>query len=545
MDEIDWVMDEQIMNLRNNIAEEIPGINSMSMRDLIDLDLEGSDFISTHPHQDSLRFFGTMASYDIRKNIIYAEDVKIIRVADAAIFPGDGKLNILQDAQIETLRYADIIADTASRHHHIYNANVDIYTRHQYLANGEVDYIDALREATPIYLSSIAVDSLGRTSAFGQISDSLEFKLSPWYSFEGQVKLSAWQQFMEFDGSFSLEQDCFEIYADRALLDTLIDPNNIVIPVPDSLMSPEGDPVHAAIMFSPDAGDFYPSFFTKPRHSYHTPALSGNGLMMYDMNEESFVISETNSPDYLALHSDNCTLEGIGEIDLGLMLPFVQLDLYGKAAHYIIPDSSCFELTMGFNFFFDQNVLRRMTRSILETNFPGTETNDPVFQEFLKQRIPAGETEKIISDLTNFGTIRKLPQDINYTFFFNKLKFRWNRPTASLVSYGDIGLFSVGDEVVNRMVPGYVEIERKGGGYGVINVYFELEDGQWYFYSYRNYIMQAISSDEGFNNEILNLKEDRRIIYSKDEDTPYEFVISSRRKMVDFKRKMEEIHNIF
>jgi len=126
-------------------------------------------------------------------------------------------------------------------------------------------------------------------------------------------------------------------------------------------------------------------------------------------------------------------------------------------------------------------------------------------------------------------------------FFLNKVNFRWNRPTASLVSYGDIGVFSIGDEVVNRMVPGYVEIERKASGYGVVNVYFELENGKWYFFSYRNYIMQAISSDEGFNNEILNLGEDRRMMHSRDDETPYEFVISSRRKMVDFIRKMEEI----
>ena len=94
--------------------------------------------------------------------------------------------------------------------------------------------------------------------------------------------------------------------------------------------------------------------------------------------------------------------------------------------------------------------------------------------------------------------------------------------------------------MVNRAVPGYIEIERKASGFGEVNIYFELPDNQWYFFSYRNYILQAISSDEGFNNEILNLGEDKRIIHSREEDVPYEFVISSRRKMIDFKRKMEE-----
>jgi hypothetical protein len=54
----------------------------------------------------------------------------------------------------------------------------------------------------------------------------------------------------------------------------------------------------------------------------------------------------------------------------------------------------------------------------------------------------------------------------------------------------------------------------------------------------------VISSDEGFNTEILNLKPEKRIIYDKDEEVPYEFVISSRRKMIDFKRKMDEINGI-
>ncbi len=166
MDEIEWEMDQQSMIMRNNIAEEIPELNSMSKQQLIDLDLTGSEFISTRTDQDSLRFFSTRANYSLQKNIIYAEDVKIIRVADAAVFPGDGKLNILQDAQIETLKYADIIIDTSSKFHHIYNANVNIFSRHNYVANGEIDYMDAVGESQSISLSSITVDSLGRTYAF-------------------------------------------------------------------------------------------------------------------------------------------------------------------------------------------------------------------------------------------------------------------------------------------------------------------------------------------------------------------------------------------
>jgi len=547
MDEIEWEMDLQSMHLKNNIAEEIPDINEMTMPELMDLNLAGSEFISTHPDQDSLRFFGTSADYNLQKNIIYAEDVKIIRVADAAIFPGDGKLTILQDALIETLRYADIITDTASRHHHIYNANVNIFSRHQYLANGDIDYLDLAGESSSIFMSSITVDSLGRTYATGYISDTAAFMLSPWYSFIGNVKLEARQEFLYFDGNFSIRQDCFDDYFDRALLDTLINPDDILIPVPDSLKGPDGVNIMTSIMYAPESERFYPAFFTQKRREGDISVLSASGLLSYDKDNESFRVSAENGAElteYLTLHNDNCSLEGVGPISLGMELPHVKLDLFGHAGHYIIPDSTRFDIVMGFDFFFDPNVLKRISKSLNATNLPGTETTDPVFLTFLKKRMPPGEADKIITDLSNYGVIRRLPESIKYTLLMNQVKFHWSQRTGSLVSYGDIGVFSIGDELVNRMVPGYVEIERKASGYGVVNIYFELPEGEWYFFSYRNYIMQAISSDEGFNNEILNLKADKRIIYSRDEEIPYEFVISSRRKMIDFKRKMENIYGI-
>jgi len=355
----------QRMHLKNNLAEQIPDINYMSMTELIDLNLEGSEFISTRPDQDSLRFFSTSASYDLQKNIIYAEDVKIIRVADAAVFPGDGKLNILQDAQIETLRYAQIIADTANRFHRIYNANVNIFSRHNYVANGDIDYTDVMGESSPIFLSSIAVDTMGRTHGSGYLSDTAAFMLSPWYTYIGNVKLEAHQQQLYFDGSFSIMQDCFDTYYDRALLDTRVDPENILIPVPDSLRGPGGEHMMTSIMYAPGNERFYPAFFNQKRIEGDIPVLSAKGTLSYNMMEEAFRVSEENGnalANYLTLHNNNCVLEGVGEIEMGTELPHVELDLYGHAAHYIIPDSTRFDLVMGFDFFFEPNVLRRISR---------------------------------------------------------------------------------------------------------------------------------------------------------------------------------------
>ena len=41
-----------------------------------DISLAGSEFVSTHPDQDSLRFVAPRAEYQVKNSIIYAKDGK-------------------------------------------------------------------------------------------------------------------------------------------------------------------------------------------------------------------------------------------------------------------------------------------------------------------------------------------------------------------------------------------------------------------------------------------------------------------------------------
>jgi len=90
IDEFSWYMDSYQIAIGSAEKEaEMAQYNDMTIRELIDIPLEGSEFISIHPDQDSLRFVSTIASYNLRDYTLFAEDVKYIRVADAAIFPTD------------------------------------------------------------------------------------------------------------------------------------------------------------------------------------------------------------------------------------------------------------------------------------------------------------------------------------------------------------------------------------------------------------------------------------------------------------------------
>ena len=70
----------------------------------------------------------------------------------------------------------------------------------------------------------------GITIGHSEVADSLEFLLSPYFGFQGQVISSASSMFDRYDGLFRMTQPCIEDTVWFAS-STLIDPAKVVIPV--------------------------------------------------------------------------------------------------------------------------------------------------------------------------------------------------------------------------------------------------------------------------------------------------------------------------
>jgi hypothetical protein len=72
-------------------------------------------------------------------------------------------------------------------------------------------------------------------------------------------------------------------------------------------------------------------------------------------------------------------------------------------------------------------------------------------------------------------------------------------------------------------------------------MYLQLNNAQWYYFSYQHGILQVMSSDNAFNEYISLQKPSKRILNPESDTDYYEYVISTRRKVVDFLREMEKI----
>jgi hypothetical protein len=511
---------------------------------LLKLDLSGSDLLATNPLMDSLSFFSVTAKYDLNKYVIDAEDVKLIRVADAAIYPDSGNVRILKGGQIQLLKNASIIADTSSRYHYIERAEVKIDSRKSFTAKGTYQFKGNDETLQEFVIEQVGVDTLGRTYAFGTIPEANEFRINPNFAFQGNVRLLSVRPDLEFEGGFQTMEDCFgkdEKY--WVYFKSWVNPSRVAIPLSDPLVSIDGTKLDLGILISDYEDEIYACWFRPRVMSWDTTLASAKGVIRYDSISSSYIVgpsagSERQAAESIVLNTRKCTLESQGTTGLGLNLNYVNVSAFGKVRYMAIPDSATFNLSVALDFMFYEPALNMIADSMMKADLSGVDITSPGYQGYLDFAIGSDKAGEMQNEIGLYGNIRRMPEELVHTLVLTDLNLYWNTETNSYISRGPIGILGVGRNVINRYVRGTVEIIRRRSG-DVLSLYLELNPQQWYFFDYRNGIMQTLASDMEYNSRIETLKPEKRMINKGGTEEPYEFVISSRRKLIDFLRRIE------
>lgn len=513
MDEFKWYMDQDAIELSSKKTEQVTA-------DAKQLQFSGSRFISVDPKQDSLQFIAPSARYNLRNYLITARNVPFINVADARIIPDSGKVFIHKDAFMEPLIKAKIIANTVTKYYKIYNADLNISSRKNYSGSGYYDYVDELKNKRPIYFSNIHVDTTYRTVANTTVSDTSNFELSPNFKFKGEVKLIANNPFLFFDGECRIKHDCNEIKISWLKFASQVNPNDIAIPVSTNPVNETGIPLSASPVLSanPDSTYIYPAFLSPLVYPKKDVTIeSDSGFLAYDKSSGQYRISnkeklvEQSLPgNYVSLDTRRCILYNEGKMNLGPDYGALGMQTIGNMTDFIIPDSVNARVMVLLNFFFDEGALQKMGNDI--SNFGKLKPFDYSKQDYqkdLRELMGKDQADKLISQLTLYGTMKKLPKELQSSITFCQLNLKWNKSTNSYISVGPIGLGSVGKVILNKLVDGKVEFKKKRTG-DEINIYLELDPMHWYFFSYINGNMSAVSSNTDFNNAISGIKPDKR-----------------------------------
>ncbi|MEI6823241.1 MAG: hypothetical protein WCL51_15020 [Bacteroidota bacterium] len=547
MDRLDWEMDKDEIALRNTKKTTEADLDKMSLKELVSADLPGSDFISSHPAQDYLSFRSPKALFSLKDYVLKAEEVRLIKVADAAIAPGDGIVTILRQAEMLPLANATILADTLKKYHYIYNAIATILGRKNYTGAGKYDYTDETGTKYPIMFDKISVTSEYRTTAHGYISDSNDFVLSPAFDFTGDVTLTSAKQHLNFNGGARINKLCNQTQPAWLKFNADINPKKIYIPIGGDPKDINGRKLASSVLYSNTGGTIY-TCFVAPRMSYSdTSIVSASGFLTFDNLSKEYRIAskvKLNNLDTLgnmvALSTINCMTRGEGNLNLGSKFGQVKMATFGYVSNSIMTNEANFDMVMPMNFLFHDESMKMMSQSMYTNNtLTGMSGDYEIkYKKALEEILGEEDANKVVNEINLYGTLKKIPEKLNYTLLLSDIKMKWDSVTRSFVSTGNIGVGSIGKTQINKYVKGYMQIIKKRSG-DAFNLYFELDDKEWYFFSYANNMMMGLSSIKEFNDFIIKEKPDKRRLDAGGGLPSYSYYISSERKKDKFLETMK------
>lgn len=518
-----------------------------------EVQVEGAEFVSTHPKQDSLRFFAKAAIYNVKDVRITAKKVDEIQVADASIHPGDGIVVVNKDAVMNTLDSARIVANRRTKYHEMYNASVNIYGRFNYIGEAMYDFIDENQKTQTIKLHTIQLDSSKQTTAKGGITIDSEFTLNPMFNFQGDALIHANEKNLIFDGFAQINHGCTELPKTWFKFKSQIDPKDVNIEIAEKVKDQGGNELYSGVVLPLDTGKMYSAFLSAPNSRSDIEVSPAFGYLVFDKASKEFRISsfeklnERSLPgNYVSLNTETCMLEGEGKLNLSHRMPHINVQPVGNYTFNTIEKSFYSDIMLSVGFLLDDNLWSIMVKDIKTgEGAKGVNTERPIYATGLRDLIGKKEADELLGRMS-LGRSVRVPDGLRgkdfTTLFFSELPITYLPENDSYIAKGDnIGVGNIGKEMLNLYVKGGFEFVNKRQGTDMF-IYMDL-DKHWYAFKYRasSGIMQVYSSNEEFNAALNKVKTDKRRIKATKTNKQYLYQLGNKRLRNEALNKFEGV----
>jgi len=542
MDQFTWYMDKAELDLSSSRqASEDLVINTSD-------ELKRSNFFSVAQGQDSLNFLSTKANYDLKRSRLTCQKVDYIIVADSKISPDSSKVVVEKFANMRKLERARILSNYVTQYHKMFNCEVKIEGRKRYKGSGQIAYIDENKKEQVISFNEIKVDTSLQTVGSGLIASADQFFLSPAFEYQGKFFMSANNPHLTFDGGVRILHNCATMERTFYKFRSEINPVEIYIPVDSSLRDMEMAKLGAGVMVTKGTPlDIYANFLSRKRDKDDQPLVDAKGFLYYEKQTKRYLIGSIQKikqpklqGNLIWLGSESCELNGDGRILFNLNLGLMSMTDVGEIRYQTDKNEFSSQGMSLINFPFDDGALKRIFDQIEKfPNLTPVDITKTKYEKGVVELMGTDKSDKLISELSLSGTLKRIPDELQSAFCFADLKWVWNPVEETFHTSGPLGIASMDKRQLFRYVNGKIEIEKRRSA-DVVRIYLELDPGNWYFFEYRLGIMSVISSDKDFTTIITEVKDDKRKFEEKGVKFTYQLV-SSKKKRDDFVSKFSDL----
>lgn len=537
IDLFSWNMDEDEveMSTRKNEDDELAEM----------LGFAGPNFFSAHPDQDSLEFRSEKSVFNMKEKSIYCDETDHLDIADARIFPDSARVIIRERAYMEPLENAEMKVNFITQYHTISDVYAEVTGKYAFKANGTYMYYDRDSTAFEIDLPEIYPDSSAQTIAKGVIGPDDNFKISPEFDFYGDVYMSGAELFLLFDGATRLNHNCERFDRNWMAFEAYIDPINIKIPVAEDMKDLDENPISAGIVWRHsrdlDSVLLYPTFLSSLIDKEDPIVMTASGFLQYDAQAKEFQIASEEKlinrgeiGNYISLHSESCSMNGDGKIDLGMDYGGLNVEGVGVVNYDQGADKTTMNLTLKITAPIDEKLFKGIAEKIV-TNPAAkfSSFNGNTLEQALVEWVDQETADKIKSEYTLDKKMKRVPKELSDGIVISGLQ---------LTSYNKIGenisgiksttetasIVSIFGEPVMRDVPVKFFAEQRTITPDRLAIMMDIPGGFMYFFDYDNRKLgnfNVLTSDTDLRNGINEIKPDKRktkkFIYQTTDSSTY------------------------
>ncbi|MDG0973791.1 MAG: hypothetical protein P8O07_06485 [Crocinitomicaceae bacterium] len=536
IDMFQWLLDNDELELKS--PDDNVNIDS-------DMDIVESNFFSVDPKRDSLNFRSGNARYSVEDKSIYCYETRFVQIADSRIFPDSMKIVIREKGVMDTLFKAKIISNYITKYHEITDVQASIETREKYEASGRYKYIDVDSNIYYFDLTRIYLDSTLQTIGLGKVNQDENFKLSSAFDYYGDIKLIASEPYLRYTGATRINHSCEKFEKNWMAFSSYLNPKNIQIPVMKEMKDLEGNFISAGILWRNsqdlDKVTLYPTFLSGIEEPNDPVVITASGWLQYNKISKEYqignkdkLINRGEKGNYIALHTESCSLNGDGRVNLGMDYGNLESEAVGVVNYNQSTGETSMNLTLKIKAPMDVKLFENVGKKIYQLeDLKDVDFNSTTLEQSIVEWENRETADKIKSDYTLRKEIKKVPKSFESSIVFTGLRIssftdddnikgiRTSSEKAAIVNfYG---------EPVMKYVPLKAFFEQRTIMPDRFGLLIDLPGSSVYFFDYDNRktgIMSILSNDEELNEGINALKADKR----KDKKFMYQTTQSSTYK---------------
>lgn len=510
----------------------------------------GNRFVSVQRKQDSLEFYAPLARYDLTNKLIEAIDVASINVADARIFTKDGIVRVRENADMDPLDSVKIVIRDSTYHHQLYNAKVKILGKNKYVGSGTFDFVNGDKKQIPIYMNLLDVDENVNTIGFGTITPDALLSLDSHFNFKGDVKFNAFQRDLGFDGGVQMVHNFPEGPRSFLLFKAVINPDSIRVPLAKEPQSFERENVFRDFLMTKDSIHIYSSFIEGRKNYSDIPMLTANGSLFYNKTSGAFAITndaKISNPDttgvYFEYTSRTGDVRGEGDFNLGIDYERVKTRASGTIIDQRKENKIFMTAMLGVDFYLTEPLITLMVNNIAAVQGKESKQSAQTFTKRMAEWVGSSDATKINGKRATFDQFKEMPAEAVFTLNFGNIDLLWNTAKKSFIADGTADLTFIKNYPINRQAVVKAQFTRMRSG-NYFDIYFEIDKDTWYYFGYRNGLMQTVSSNKEFNSLVQTTKMDERKMKAGLGDKPYSFILAPEAKKNSFLKKLQNKEDV-